>query len=60
MTDRTVLESMIRDQGRTTMVSLSSQDLTSILVKYVPEWVGEYALYGLRFHLPSRGQHGRF
>ena len=35
MPDRSVLESMIRDQGRTTKVSLSSPDLTSIRDKYV-------------------------
>ena len=33
--DRSVLESMIRDQDQTAKVSLSSQDLTSILDLYV-------------------------
>ena len=51
--DRSVLERMIRDQGRTTKVSLSSQDLTSILDKYVLQWMGEDAIDGLCFHPPG-------
>ena len=51
--DRSVLESVIRDQGRTTRVSSSSQDLSSILNKYVLQWMGEDAIDSLCFH--SRG-----
>ena len=52
MTDRSVLESMIRDQGQTTNVSFPCQDLTSVLDKYVPEWMGKDAVDGLCFHPP--------
>ena len=37
----------IRYQGRTTQVSSSSQDSTSILDKYIQEWMGEDAVDGL-------------
>ena len=40
---RCAFESMIRDQGQTTTVSFSSQNVTSILDIYVPEWMGEDA-----------------
>ena len=50
--DPRVLDSMIHDQGRSTQVSSSSQDLTSILDKYVPKWMGEDAFDGLCFHSP--------
>ena len=43
---------MIRDQGRSTQVSSSSQILTSIFDKYVPERMGEDVLDGLCFHPP--------
>ena len=43
---------MIRDQGRTTQVSSSSWNLTSILDNYVPEWMGEDAFDDLCFHPP--------
>ena len=43
--DSANLERVIRDQGRTTQVVLSSQDLTSIL-----QWTGEDAFDGLCFH----------
>ena len=39
--NRANLERMIRDQGRSTQVSSSSQNLASILDRYVPEWMGE-------------------
>ena len=51
--DRTALERMIRDQGRTTKVPLSSQVLTSILDKYVQQWMGEDAIDGLCFYPPG-------
>ena len=34
-------------------VSLTSQDLTSILDKYVQEWMGKDAIDGLSFHPPG-------
>ena len=63
--DPRVLDSMIHDQGRSTQVSSSSLDLTSILDKYVLKWMGEDAVDGLCFHSPraqleSRGRVGRF
>ena len=51
--DRCALECIIRDQGQTTEVSFSSQNLTSILDKYVLEWMGEDAIDGLCFHPPK-------
>ena len=53
MTDRRVLESMIRDQGLTTKVPSSSQDLTSIRDEYVLQWMGEDAMNGLCLHPPG-------
>ena len=73
--NRANLERMIRDQGRSTQVSSSSQNLASILDRYVPEWMGEDAVDGFCFHSPrvqshvcfalpmkleSRGRVGRF
>ena len=49
---------MIRvDQHR---FSSSSQDLTSILDKYAPEWIGEDAVDGLCFHSPWVQSHVLF
>ena len=50
--DRCAFECMFRDQCQTTKVSFSSQNFTSILDKYVPEWMGEDAINGLCFHPP--------
>ena len=41
---RTIVERMIRYQGRSTQASSSSQVSTSILDKYVPKWMGEDAV----------------
>ena len=51
--DRCAFECVFRDQGQTTKVSFSSQNLISILDKYVPEWMGEDAIDGLCFHPPK-------
>jgi len=51
--DSAILERVIRDQGRTTQVTLSSQDLTSILDKYVLHWMGGDAFDGICFHPPG-------
>ena len=50
--DPRVLDSMIHDQGRSTPVSSSSLDLTSILDKYVLKWMEEDAVDGLCFYSP--------
>ena len=51
---RAIIERMIRDPGRSiqTSSSSSSQDLTSILDKHVPEWIGKDAIDGLCFPPP--------
>ena len=43
---------MVRDPARSQQISSSSRNLTSILAKYVPEWMGEDAFDGLFFHPP--------
>ena len=68
---RAIIERMVRDPGRSTQVSSSSRNLTSILAKYVLEWmerplstVFAFILHGYRATyvpmLASRGRVGRF
>ena len=51
-TGRVIIERVVRDPNRSTQTSSSSQDLTSFLDKYVPEWMGKDALDGLCSHPP--------
>ena len=46
-----IVERMVRVPARSQQISSSSRNLTSILAKYVPEWMGEDAFDGLFFLL---------